>query len=436
MFQSSFQTVNKAVSSRYRTLLYNSRDKTLGYLLICFILWPFGTFLYSLYNYTHKESRIIFVLFTAVFGYSMIADSDELDLFRYLEKITEYIQLSSGEFFKMISGTYSGATNRDAGDLYVDIVAFLVSRFSSSGSVLMMVFGLVFGYVYSKSLALLLSFNQLQNRYTIILLICFSFIIGLEQLAGVRYGTAAYLFFTGSIKLIQNRGSINWLYILSAVFVHFGFIPGALLILIFPIIGKKEWIIYGITILSFIVPNIFHSFFMQFSSLFEGGLSKKVNTYANVVVNDNTENTLAQAVWFVKYRFIIILNYSYIALAFCIYKTARLRTTLYSKKLLLLTLLLLTLSNFTILIPEFSFRYKLVYLMFFMGYLYKIYSLNKNSITMQYIAYGALAASMLQIIYVLRCFLYYTPASLFYGNIVQIFINDDIRTVWSLIKGF
>ena len=441
MLKSSLQSANQVLNSKYKslktkTIFYRQDDKTLGYLLISFVLWPFGTFLYALYYYTHKDSRIILILFTALFGFCMIADSEGLDLYRYLDKLKEYISLSFSEFIRLISGTYSADSKRGAVDLYVDLSAFLISRFTSSGSVLMMFFGLVYGFAYAKSLSLLLTFNRLKNRFTIIILICFSFIMGLDQLAGVRFGTGAYLFFAGSFNLLNDKKRIGWLYILSAVFIHFGYIPGALLILFFPIFGKNKWLIYGITIISFLIPNLLHNFILQFSSELEGGISNRANIYTKIDGSSENINSQIELVWFVKYRFTTILYYSYFAIIVILFKFNQLRTNIFSNKLLYFTLLIISVSNFTILvIPVFGGRYQVIYLMFFMGYLYHLYSLNKNSIIVKYLAYGTILASLFQIVYVLRCFLFYTPASLFYGNLGMIFISDDASTVWSIIKG-
>jgi len=437
--KSGIQTANKVLYTRYKSaaskvFIYKPQDKSFGYLLICFLLWPFGAFLYALYNYTHKESRIILVLFTALYGYSMIAESEGMDLSRYLDTLKNFIDLSVLDFYNEIFATYSGKSDSSSSDLYVNVVAFLVSRFTISGSVLMMVFGLVYGYVYSKGLSILLTFNRLKNQYTIILLICFSFILGLDQLAGVRFGTSAYLFFAGAMKWLQNKDKISWLYILSAVFVHFGLMPGVLLLIIYPFIGKNEKIIYGLTLLSFFIPNLLHNYMLQYSSLFQGGISNKVHTYTKTGLMDEYSASWNQVSWFIKYRYDAIMTYSYFALSFIIYKSKHLTITLFSKRLLLFALLILIFRNFTMSIPELGSRYQFIYLMFVMGYLYHLYSTNKSKTEIKYLAYGAIAASILQIVFVLRIFINYTPVSLFYGNLIMIFANNDTQSLWAFIQ--
>ena len=215
-------------------MINSSQQKNRAFLFLFFLIWPFGAFLYSLYNYDKKYLHVFLILFTGIYGYGMIATNQELDLYRYLQSASEYARIPTTGFFKMLTGGYvTNSLGQTGGtDFYRDIVTFIISRFSNAGSVLMMTFGLVYGYLYVKCINYFLAINERKCIYSIVILLCFSTAIGLSTFAGVRYATAAMYFFFVSCFALRRKSILAWVLVCCSILIHFSFIPAVLLLFI------------------------------------------------------------------------------------------------------------------------------------------------------------------------------------------------------------
>jgi len=214
---------------------------------LLFFVWPFGAFLYALYQYNERESKIVFILFTGLFGYSLVAESSGLDLYRVMRLLPEASRLRLDEYINNLD-------SEGTVDVYRDIVTFVVSRFTSNPKWLLCVFGIVAGFVYAKVLSLFIAEHFYRNLYTYLLIFSFSSVIGIDQLSGVRFSLAAYTFFFGAIKVIIHGDKRYLIVTASAALIHFSFLSLFLLMVIFLRLKSYPKWIYLLLALSFILP--------------------------------------------------------------------------------------------------------------------------------------------------------------------------------------
>ena len=409
--------------------IYNSSKTRYNYYFYFFLffIWPFGAFLFALYEFEKKEAKLFLALFTALVGYSMIAVSSSLDLYRILNLLPQYSPLSVGDFINRIKHLYSNPDSESV-DLYRDIVSFLVSRFTNNGHWLMFVFGLVAGYVYIKILSLF-KFDAQQNyllKY--ILVLTFSFIIGIDQLAGVRFSLAAYVFFYGTINVIVNRDK-RFLFVSAlSVLIHFSFLVVVLLLLLFLIMKHFPKLIYILAALSFVLPDSIKSYIFQFSGFFGSAVEARTDLYYNLT---SELNYGADTVWFVRYRIILMLIFCYAAMLIINFKKKELKFSIATVDLFLFALLILSFVNFTMNIPHLGYRFQFVFLMFAFFYVYKVYSENSKSLIINNLVLLSVPFSILMIFYGIRSTLYYTPLSLYFFNLPGIFIDHSTQSVWT-----
>lgn len=411
-----------AVISPY--ISYNSITVRYRYYFIALLLvfWPFGAFLYGLYFYDKRESKVIFVLFSALYGYSLVAESSGLDLYRVLQSLPAASRLNFKDFNK--SRVEAGV------DIYRDMVTFMVSRFTSNPKWLMCIFGIIAGYVYTKVLGLFIYEQPGRNLCKYLLVISFSCIVSIDQLSGVRMSLAAYVFFYGAIKVIIQGDKRNMIVAASSVLIHFSFFPAVLLLMVFPIIKKYPKIIYLILALSFILPNLFKSYILQYSGIFGQGIGARTELYYGLVSELKYGSDTS---WYVRDRITSMLIFCYL---FYIITRIKKNTIIYSDKtndLFFFSLIILSFVNFTMDIPHFGYRFQYVFLMFAFFYIYKVYIENATSALISNLVLISLPFSLLMIVFSIRSTLSITPLSFYYFSLPGLFIDHSTQSAWTTI---
>ena len=388
---------------------------------LLFLVWPFGAFLFALYQYNERVSKIIFILFTGLFGYSLVAESSGLDLYRVMQLLPEASKLGFGEYFNN-----RGA--RESVDIYRDTVTFVVSRFTSNPKWLMCVLGVVAGIVYTKVLSLFLVEHSGKNVYTYLLVFSFSCIIGIDQLSGVRFSLAAYTFFLGAINVIMHSDKRYLIVAGASIFIHFSFLSVFLLLVVFLRLKNYPKWIYVILVLSLILPDLLHNYIIQYSAFLGGGIQARAELYNTLEGMDLNDTS-----WYVRYRIIVMIVFCYLALFIT---RIRKKTFHYSDKLndlFFFSLTILSFVNFTLDIPHFGFRFQFIFIIFVFFYLYKIYTENRDSILISRLVMISLPFSLLMVVYTLRSTLFITPLSFYYFTLPGILFDQSVHSAWTTV---
>ncbi len=421
----------QSISINYDLIKKTKANKNfLGGLLFIFLIYPFAAFLIALYHYTKKESYLIFVLFTGLYGYFMVADSPGLDLYRILQSPDAYAQLPTGEIFNAIRGIYSDDPEASV-DIYRDAVTFIVSRFTTNGNVLTLVFALVYGIVFLKSISIFFEKYRNKGFYSGIILLSFAFIFSMDMVAGVRYATAAYVFFAGAVKLIEtSEKKYLWL-VLAAPLIHFSYLLPVAVVGLFFLFRRSPLVIYGILAASFILPEFLSTQINQLSMIIGGAIEQRVNLY--LLEQEQGLVSEARLVWFVRFREEGIFFFSILVLAVSRLKRWKLHHTSISESLFYFSLMILTLTNFMAPIPQAGYRLQFVFAMFAIYYLYVLFANNPQNIRVKRLALLAFPAFFFQIIFGLRSILATSSPMLYIGNVFTSFITEFNQSMWSML---
>ncbi len=407
--------------------LQGINKKTVGFLILLFIIWPFGAFLFALSKYNQKESQFIVVLFTGLFGYSMIAESASLDIFRVLKLAGIYSGISSLQIIEIVTGLY-GPEPDNAIDIYKDLIAFIVSRFTTNGNILFMVYGLVYGWVYVKSLDTLVAEERIKGIIPAILLLSFSIAFGMDQLAGVRFATAAYVLFFGLFHLIKTHEKKYLIIASLSILIHFSYLSVIVVFILFFLIQKYHKLIYAIVIFSFISAGFLQDSINEIISFLGGSIEERATIYTQMA--ENKQNI----VWYVGLREEMMTIYALVFIVYTNINKGKFKVTVFSEKLLYFSLMLLTLSNFTNHIQHAGYRYSFVFIMFFMSYVYVFFLANKGSKAIRVLSLMAVPFFLLQFLYVVRSVLFYSSPMLYLGNIFMVFFQNMDQNMWQVLS--
>lgn len=192
-------------------------------------------------------------------------------------------------------------------DVLRTFLAYLVSHFTANGFYLIIVFGIVFGYFFSRNIWYIL--DRLEGKtksFTKILLFCLFLTIPIWHLNGFRFATAAHVFIFGLLPFLfeGKRKSLIWCLIVPFV-IHYSFFIALIPLGAYLILGNKIKLYYIFFVLSIFMSAINIS---QFNKIIE--------TYAPQILIErssgyrgeaNVESLRVEgrygsdAVWYVKY---------------------------------------------------------------------------------------------------------------------------------------
>ena len=281
-----------------------------NYSVLIFLFNPFLNLLFYLKNNIYKSRHALW-FFCAFIGYTFVISDgnvDQIDASRYANELIEVHNLKLGlnDFYNEILIT--------SVDPVLSIIIFLVSLFSNSYSLLFLVFGIIFGYFYSKLFELIIIKNgsSVNLKHFYLFFIAILLIIPPWQINGFRFWTGAIIFIYSVLLFIHEKNIFkSLLFMLLACAFHFTFILLSITVITSLIFSR--FISFKFVYILFIA-NIFFGFlsleninlstlenFVNISDLY----ASKINTYTNQdyidIVSESSKNTN----FYVRYKLYI-----------------------------------------------------------------------------------------------------------------------------------
>ncbi len=282
----------------------------------------------------------LFVIFyAATFGIGV--ESEGSDIVGYMDEISVLNNLNLD--FKGIIAYYliSGEI-----DVLRTVLALLVSYFTDNGFYLIIVFGFIFGYFFSRNMWYIL--DRLEGRtkmFTKILLFCLFLAIPIWNLNGFRFWTGAHVFLFGLLPFIfeRKKKSLIWCLIVPFV-VHYSFLIALIPLIIYLILGNRLKLYFIFFVLSFFMSainiNQFNNYVESYTpqSFADRSSSYRIEEKVESFRNETEFNT--DTVWYVKYLG-DVLGYTLAALLLIFYWTSRKSNQTNNELLRLLSFILL-----------------------------------------------------------------------------------------------
>ena len=339
--------------------------------LILFIIWPFLAFLVALADYTRREARVVVYFFLVYFGLTMVADSDIMDSFRYVETFRFYASLPLKDMFRAVSGYYSYDSSVD---FIEPFLAFIMSRFTQSQHIYFAVFAALFAYFYLRSFNLLYEkYQENPNRNAWVFMVFSLVIIPITSLSVLRMWIAAWIFFYGTFHVLQSHKFKFVLVALSACLMHWSFLSLSVLLLAYYFVGNRNLIYTLLAIASFFIAHFIDPLLKLVAVIFRGGIGTRVEGYTSEAHTLMFQDWQASNSWFMTLSQDMIWYFFILAIVVIrIFKRDSLRSKLeenwYSFMLLIFTLVNLGRS-----IPDFGMRMQNIFIIFASVYVFFYY---------------------------------------------------------------
>lgn len=389
--------------------------------LIGFFVSPVIAALFALLHRNELGAKVVTCLFVGLFGFIMSTDDQAMDLYRYLHSLHNLSTTNS--ISSVFSNLYSSGPS-SISDLYAPLLQAIVGLVTDNAHFLMLVFGLIFGLFYSKTITLL-SKPKIETLFSFGLLFLFINVFGIQGLAGVRFYTAFYVYFFGVISYINTSKRIYLLSLVGACLIHFSYIFAVLLFGIYYILRNKPRIILGIAVLSFfITATSFSNIVSEYSSIFGGAIEAKANIYSseNDWYVDYIQDSAADNNWYISLKSQISFWVAVASLFLFYLFKKRFQINQYTQQYLLLILIFLFFRNLTFDIPDLGIRFNNIFIAGFYFFLYHFYVQNSSNIIAKAIAFLNLAGGILIVLYSIRSIFFYVQwYSLFISPIIMLF---------------
>ena len=219
---------------------------------------PFVAFVVGLFHPRDQASRNLVWIFSIFYGVVFyIPDWSGSDSVRYVVQLkTMYWSDSTLDDLAYLGQMFRGESGYV--DLYQPVITFLVSRFTDQPWALFGVFGILFGYVYSRNIWFLI--DRVGNRQSVVivfLIVAFALDVGIAAgLNKIRFWTACHMFVFGILYFLDSRNRKYLFISLLTPLIHFAFVLPCALLLLFFAVRRFGTAIYFFFVGSFVVSQL------------------------------------------------------------------------------------------------------------------------------------------------------------------------------------
>jgi hypothetical protein len=273
---------------------------------IFFLLSPFLGFVQAFKYHRESWAQNSIWLFVIFYGYTM-CHPEIMDSSRYVANLVNlYNNPMTWDLFT--ANFYSEES--DAVDIYQPLVTFILSRFTKDGNVLFAVFGIVYGYFFSRNIWLLLNLCKKSkvDQKSWLLIISFVCVIGFWNLNGVRMWTAAHVFFYGAFQYLVNNKRNGIAFVISSMLIHFSYILPIGVFLLFILIRIPWQALYFFFVGSFSISSLnITAISTKLESVAPAFLLPRVTSYTSEEYVESVSDLNESANWSIKYYSISLM---------------------------------------------------------------------------------------------------------------------------------
>jgi hypothetical protein len=260
-------------------------------------------------------------LLAAFYGYTISFPSDikNIDGLRRAENFRNMASLSDYSFDEF-RRNFEDEESTNA-DLFEPLLVFSLSKITAEPANMFLVYGLLFGYFYSRNFAYVLDkVQEHKTRYLLYFLLLLSFQNPFWNLGGFRYWFATHLFLYGLLPYLFENKKKQLYWLLLAPLVHFSYVFALAIFLIFSFLGNRTNLFFIYFLVSLIARKIEIGFF---KTLLEFIPSTSVQRKGDAYTNDQYVESIGSRNamnWYADFENQYVLWLVVLILFFCFFK--------------------------------------------------------------------------------------------------------------------
>jgi hypothetical protein len=398
-----------------------------------YFLILFSPFVFLLSSLSRKSVDIKFkaaFVFCVFFGVYFITSSPELDSYRHLENFKTY-QVDG--FKKLTNHLKDVVAQKVDPELYVPLVNYVLSRFTSSGSVLFGFHAFFYAFFYISSLRLIYEKAQFsRNNLTLGIFLMLIFVAPIHQINAVRWFTAMWCFVYCALRYFNGEKRFL-IYAFGSGLIHFSLFLAPLFLMLSLIIGYRPKILLAIAIISFAVPNLQPSELINSEeNLGIESVDARVESYNAEGRIENIAASAKQLNWYVRFRYQAIIYF--LSLLVVVYLLSHFKSirSLFLQKLFTFLFLWGSLTNYLMDVPSVGGRMRFLFWILLLAFFY-IELTSKKIRFEKPLGYIALASIFLYAIVDFRAYsdwvsaqIFSTPIPLLFTDVLELTVSDVV----------
>ena len=348
-----------------------------------FLLSPFIAGLMAVKNYKSGWAKNILWGFIVFYGFTLGISketSNNADISRYIYELKQMYQknLSLGQ----VADLYQNNKDIDIARLTIVIT---VSRFTDYAPILTAIYGLIFGFFFSRNVWFIL--DRLKGKIkplTILFLITFILVNPFWNINGFRFYTAAQVFIYGLLPFLFDGKKKGILISSLSFLVHFSFLLPIMVLFVYIIFGNRTIIYFAFFLASTVVSEIEIG---RFNSFVDANTPKALSERTSVYRSDRyvneyrtgTESFVQNSSWHAKY-YMKALNWALTALLILLFfkRKVLLHMSKQLRNSLCFTLLIWGFANVLSSLPSGGRYYTIAYLSLLPLIIFYIHYINVN----------------------------------------------------------
>lgn len=306
-------------------------------LLLVFLVWPIAGLFYCLQFVKRRFALNYIIAFFSLYGFSLVYN-DTMDATRYVFRFQEIKTLDWSE----IQSTGL--------EIYFNVIAFIVSRFTENPRFLFAILGLVYGFFFMQMIKILLSqiSSKQNNIFVNYFFIAVVLYIPFSSLIGVRSHTAMFIFLYSCLLIVTSKQR-DWRHLLIAILtitVHWSYIIPLIFLFIFFIDRHAFFKVNVLLLFSFILRFTSTLDFSGLIHFFGGDIEQRYNAYNTESYIDSRIEAMTMVKSYVTergdYMFVFLLAVLFIHFLF----RKNLRKSITSQRMYILFALMISMFNF------------------------------------------------------------------------------------------
>lgn len=143
-------------------------------------------------------------------------------------------------------------------DVLRTFLAITISRFTENGYYLLLVYGFIFGFFFSRNIWFVLErLNGRLKWVTVLLIICLFLIMPIWNLGGFRFNTATHVFLYGILPYLYSdkKKLLSWCVATPFIF-HFAFLVPLVILSVYLLLGKRLLLYFSFFVAALLISEI------------------------------------------------------------------------------------------------------------------------------------------------------------------------------------
>jgi hypothetical protein len=290
------------------------------YYYFSLFIWPFGIMLAALRHWKSPWSKNVFWLFCIFMGLTyVIAEEGGNDSDRLNRQFISFVY-SDLSFSELWDSFYSEGTKY--ADIASPLIIYFVSRITHNPSILFAVFGLIFGYFYSRNIWYIL--DRLKGNIVgvdLLFILTMGLLNPLWSIGNFRFFLAAHIFLYGTLPYFLEKNHKRLIMAALSVFIHWSFVFPVAVFILFVFLKNRLNLYFSLFIFSAFIKELdlemVKSILLTFLPDFLPEVYDiRVMSYANTSLAESISIENQGYAWYIPYSDIVI---KWVVYAFIIY---------------------------------------------------------------------------------------------------------------------